>query len=28
LYAMVAAIIYSLLLAVIIQKFWEISDNE
>ena len=28
LYAMVAAIIYSLLLAIIIQKFWEISDNE
>ena len=28
LYAMVAAIIYSLLLAIIIQKFWKISDNE
>ena len=28
LYSMITAIIYSLLLAVIIQKIWKTSDNE
>ena len=28
LYAMIAAIVYSLLLAFIIQKVWETPDNE